>query len=97
MPSDDRLSTTKAAQKLGVTAKYLREKRLELFRPGYHYWLVNPTAARPTYKWHFERCNALLTKATKDAASLESSQQPAAAGRGVQLPFLDDVEPYDIE
>lgn len=97
MQSSKWLSTTKAAEELNVTSKYLREKRLELFTAAYHYRLINPTAARPTYKWHLKRCEALLNKATRDAAKLESSQQPAAAARGVQLPFLDDVEPCEIE
>ncbi|MEL6260476.1 MAG: hypothetical protein AAFR12_05355 [Cyanobacteria bacterium J06626_6] len=91
------LSTTKTANQIGVTAKFLRENRLSLFKPGRHYKLKNPNAHRPTYLWHAERCDQVLKKATKQAAVLESNQKTVAKGRGVQLPFLPEVEAYDIE
>jgi len=50
--------TTKAlAEELGVTQKFIRESlKDEIFGPGLHYRNVNPTAWRPTYRWHLERC-----------------------------------------
>lgn len=97
MPAKTWLGTTKAAKELDVTPKYLRENRLKLFKAGHHYRLINPTAARPTYKWHLERCEALLNKATRDAAKVESSQKAAIKGRGTQLPLVEGIDPYEIE
>lgn len=91
------ISTTDCAAGLGFTPKFLREHRTALFEPVKHYRLKNPNAYRPTYSWHLQRCKALLDKATKEAVAMDSSQSAAVAGRGVQLPFIPDVEPYEIE
>jgi len=91
------LSTTKTAEKLGITPKFLRENRLKLFKAGRHYRLKNPHASRPTYVWHAERCEKLLNKATRDAANIEASQTPAAIARGDQLPLINGVKSYPIE
>ncbi|MFK8182302.1 MAG: hypothetical protein AB8B99_02930 [Phormidesmis sp.] len=90
------ISTTKTAKKLGVKPKFLRENRLKLFKAGRHYRPKNPHAYRPTYVWHYERCEQLLNKAAKDAAKIEVSQTSVAVAKGTQLPFLKCVEPYEI-
>jgi len=50
--------TTRAlADELGVTQKFIRESlKDEIFAPGTHYRNVNPTAWRPTYRWHLQKC-----------------------------------------
>lgn len=96
MPTEKWLSTTIVAKEVGVKSQFLRENRLKFFRPGYHYRLKNPTAYRPTYTWHLDRCKAYFDKATKAAAEIESSQNAAMNGRGVQLTLIDDVEPYEL-
>lgn len=97
MPQNRWIPTTLLAKELSVRPKYLRENRLKLFKAGYHYRVLNPTAARPTYRWNPTRCAALLDKATKKAAKIEASQQQLVAGRGPQLPLVNDVRPYEIE
>lgn len=89
-------STTLLAEEVGVKSQFLRENRLKLFRAGYHYRLKNPTAYRPTYTWHIDRCKAYFDKATKAAAKLESGQKVATHGRRVQLALIDDIEPYEM-
>ena len=98
MPTNpDWISTTQLATELGVTAKFLREKREELFKPGKHYRLKNPNAYRPSYTWNPQTCKALLDKRTKEAAAMDSSQSATKAGRGTQLPFIPEVKPYEID
>lgn len=54
--STDWLSTKAAARKLGIDSQQLRKKLKPLFTQGVHYYVVNPTAWRPTYRWHYQRC-----------------------------------------
>ncbi|MGB3787802.1 MAG: hypothetical protein WA949_07315 [Phormidesmis sp.] len=91
------IGTTALSKEIGVSRKFLWNNRLKLFQAGRDYRLKNPTAYRPTYTWHRERCKAIFTRATKAAADKESSQQATIRGRGVQLPIIDGVEPYEIE
>ena len=95
--TDEWLSTRLTAKKIGVSYEFLLDNRLTRFKAGYHYRSINPAAARPTFKWNPERCAKVLDDATKKSAKIELSQQPTAKGRGVQLPFLDEVKPYEIE
>ncbi|MEM9087427.1 MAG: hypothetical protein AAGC93_01670 [Cyanobacteria bacterium P01_F01_bin.53] len=96
MPQNRWIPTTLLAKELGVNPRYLQRNRLKLFKAGHHYRVVNPTSYRPTYRWHPGRCAALLEKETKQAAKIETSQQPKASGKGTQLPFIDGVESYEI-
>ena len=91
------LSTPKAAEELDRRTNYLLDNRLKLFKEGYHYRLLNPTAARPSYEWHIERCNEFFSQSTKRAAKIEKSQVAATKSRGVQLPLVEGVKPYEIE
>lgn len=54
------VSTSAAAEALGVSAKFLRQQRDRLFKRGHHYRIVNPAAWRPTYRWHLKRVEALM-------------------------------------
>jgi hypothetical protein len=51
------VSTRRLAEELGCTPKHIRESlKDEVFKMGTHYRNVNPTAWRPTYRWHLKRC-----------------------------------------
>lgn len=91
------ISTTALAEQLGVRPKFLRENRTKLFQPAIHYRLKNPTAYRPTYVWHPTKCQTVFGKATKEAAAIEAGQSAVATGRGIQIPFLPEVPPYEID
>jgi len=54
------VTTSKAAEALGVSAKHLRTQRDKLFRKGIHYLVVNPAASRPEYRWHLKRLESLM-------------------------------------
>ena len=97
MPQLRWISTRKTAEEIGDHNEFLLDNRLTLFKAGKHYRLVNPAAARPTFKWQPERCAKVLDDATKKAAKIERSQQPNNKGKGVQLPFIEGVKPYEIE
>ena len=62
----------------------------------YHYRLINPTAARPSYEWHITRCEAYFANATRKDPKIETSQAAAASGRGTQLPLVKGVKPYNV-
>lgn len=51
-----------AAQALGISPRHLRKLRSQgLFKLGKHYRIPSsPSAARPTYLWHIERCGHAL-------------------------------------
>jgi predicted ArsR family transcriptional regulator len=53
--------TNQAAEELGITPRQLRKLRASLFKAGTHYRVKNPTAARPEYLWHVEKCAKQLT------------------------------------
>jgi hypothetical protein len=51
------VSTKALADELGCTPKHIRESlKDEIFGEGMHYRNINPTAWRPTYRWHLARC-----------------------------------------
>lgn len=57
------VAASEAAQQLGVTAKYLREKLKFELKEGYHYRdIASVNAARPSYKWHLKRIEEYLNK-----------------------------------
>ena len=98
MPTTDRwISTTTLAEQLGVSSKFIRENRTKFFQPATHYRMKNPTAYRPTYTWHPTKCKAIFDEATKEAVAMDSSQSATKAGRGVQLPFIPEAKPYEID
>ncbi|NEQ28473.1 MAG: DNA-binding protein [Microcoleus sp. SIO2G3] len=51
-----------AAKELGITPRRLRQLRKDgLLRLGRHYRIVSkPSASRPAYRWHVDRCAAAL-------------------------------------
>ncbi len=54
------VETDIAIQSLGITARQLRSIRAQL-KPGYHYRVKNPTAAKPRYLWHVARIEPVLS------------------------------------
>lgn len=54
--------TNTAADFLGISPRQLRKLRKEgLLKLGKHYRVTtSATAARPTYRWHCDRCGAAL-------------------------------------
>jgi hypothetical protein len=55
------LTTGAACAALGISDKQLWRLRDELFKQGTHYRnIARPQAARPTYRWHLARIEALL-------------------------------------
>ncbi|NEP15358.1 MAG: DNA-binding protein [Leptolyngbya sp. SIO4C1] len=54
------VGTPQLAKALGVSQKFLRNNREKFFIAGTHYRNINPTAWRPTYRWHRQRCEARL-------------------------------------
>lgn len=54
------LTTSQAAAELGCSPKYLRENRDTLFKRGTHYRVLNPSAWRPTYRWHLKKIQKLM-------------------------------------
>lgn len=54
------VTTSKAAEALGVSAKFLRAQRDQLFKKGTHYRVVNPAAWRPEYRWHLKQLESLM-------------------------------------
>lgn len=54
------MSTTRAANYLGVSAKYLLKHRGGLFKNGEHWLSLNPEAWRPTYRWDVIAMSKLL-------------------------------------
>ena len=90
-------STTAAAEALNLSPKQLLRYRKTIFKARRHYLLKNPTAYRPTYTWHVDRCRKVLEDASVKAERIEQSQAAAVVGRGTQLPFIEGVEPYEIE
>jgi hypothetical protein len=61
--SSDWQETTDAATALGLTGEQLLRLRLQIFSPGKHYRVKNPTASGKgrRYLWHVSRCEALLS------------------------------------
>ncbi len=58
------LDTDRAAEALGITPRQLRQLRKNgIFKAGKHYRKKNPTAARPAYIWHVEKCLKILEEA----------------------------------
>ncbi|MEA5451674.1 hypothetical protein VB780_24065 [Leptolyngbya sp. CCNP1308] len=56
------VTTGVACDALGISAKQLWGFRTELFKQGTHYRnIARPHAARPTYRWHLARIEALLS------------------------------------
>ncbi|MEL7143297.1 MAG: hypothetical protein AAGL08_13865 [Cyanobacteria bacterium J06573_11] len=96
MPVKAWKSTTLTAEEIGVTSVFLRDNRLNLFRAGHHYKVVNPTAHRPTYKWHVKRCDDLLKNAAKKAAKRETDQNKLMKRRKYRWVIAEDIEPYDL-
>jgi hypothetical protein len=60
MKSSPWVTTSTAAAALGVSAKFLRAQRDQLFKKGTHYRVVNPAAWRPEYRWHLPRIEKLM-------------------------------------
>ncbi len=57
----DWIDTDQAAVELGITRRQLLELRRQgHFKAGQHYRKKNPTAHRPTYIWHVEKCSKIL-------------------------------------
>jgi predicted ArsR family transcriptional regulator len=52
--------TSEAAEALGVSAKFLRARRDQLFKKGVHYRVINPEAWRPEYRWHLPKLERLM-------------------------------------
>lgn len=54
------VTTTALAQELGCAPKHIRNTlKDDVFRQGYkrgEYYVINPHAWRPTYRWHLGRC-----------------------------------------
>lgn len=66
------VSTQQMAASLGCSVKTLLKLREgKMFSQGRskHYWIVNPHAARVTYRWNQEKCLSLLDQ-------LEKANQP---------------------
>lgn len=60
MPKKQRspwVDTSTLAQELGCSGKHIRQNlKDEIFQSGRDYRNINPTAWRPTYRWHLPRC-----------------------------------------
>jgi hypothetical protein len=54
------VSTATAARELGCSTDFLYRHRGELFQLRQHYKVLNPTAWRPTYRWHLPNCQQLM-------------------------------------
>ncbi len=54
------ISTTAAAELLGVGRTFLLNHRFDLFKKNYHWRSINPHAVRPSYRWHLKRCEQLM-------------------------------------
>lgn len=54
------VSTSKAASGLGCSVDFLLRNRGELFKRGQHWKVLNPSAWRPTYRWHLANCQKLM-------------------------------------
>lgn len=51
------ISTLELASELGCSVNQLYKLRDQgLFVQGKHWWIINPHAARPTYRWNLKRC-----------------------------------------
>ncbi|MDB9527931.1 hypothetical protein PN498_18200 [Oscillatoria sp. CS-180] len=51
------VSTKQLAEELGCSQKFIRETlKDELFKKNQHYRNINPSAWRPTYRWHLKKC-----------------------------------------
>ena len=55
------VSTSAAADSLGVSPQFLLRNRTKLFCSAKHYRNKNPKAYRPTYQWHVKNIERLLT------------------------------------
>ena len=61
------VTTATLANELGCGQKYVREQlKDDVFRPNQEYRNINPTAWRPTYRWHLERCIQRLQEVSVD-------------------------------
>jgi hypothetical protein len=60
MPRTQWLTTTQAAIALGCSPKFLRSNMDRLFKRGKHYRVLNPSAWRPTYRWHLGRIQKMM-------------------------------------
>ncbi|NJN59396.1 MAG: DNA-binding protein [Leptolyngbyaceae cyanobacterium SL_5_9] len=62
MAKSDWVATGVACLKLGISAKHLWKLRDEqLLKQGKHWKnIARPQAARPTYRWHLKRIEAVL-------------------------------------
>ena len=54
------VSTSTAAQTLGVSKDFLYENREQSFKRGKHWRCINPKAYRPTYQWHIANIEKYL-------------------------------------
>lgn len=56
------ISTAQMAEALGICTKTLyRLRDSGYLKPGKHYLIISATsAARPTYRWHQERCEGAM-------------------------------------
>ena len=56
------VTTAIAAKHLGIHHKTLTRKIGTLFEQGVHYRVIDPTAYRPTYRWHLYRLEKLMER-----------------------------------
>ena len=55
------ISTSVLADERGCSIDLIYKLRDEgLLKKNEHWRILNPTAARPTYRWHLKRCQKLL-------------------------------------
>jgi len=56
------VSSSKMADLLGVSAKYLHRQRGKLLKLGEHWRNISPKAQRPTYQFHREKVEQALAQ-----------------------------------
>ena len=71
------VKASELAQVLSMSAWSVRNTLRPRLRENYHYRNLNPTAWRPTYRFHLERCKAWMEGKQGDEPTGESSP-PAA-------------------
>ena len=54
------VSTSIAAERLGVSKQFLLKYRGDLFKQRKHWKNINPHAFRPTYRWHVANCEKAM-------------------------------------
>lgn len=56
-PKPKGVSTMELAEKLGCSVDLLYKLRDQgTLKQGTHWWIINPWAARKTYRWNLQRC-----------------------------------------